>query len=166
MFADDANLEYKIKAGYLYNFTKFISWPEIHTDTFNLCLLGNDPFGDIIDPIQKKQAFERPIKVIRLNNSTSLSNANKSTICNILYIDNENSLKQVLEQLKANPNKSATLIVGENEMFTSAGGMISFINRDGKIKLRINLSAVKKSELKISAKLYEIAELIKAEEHD
>ena len=54
LVADDANLEYKIKAGYLYNFTKFITWPEVNGATFNLCILGADPFGALIDPIQKK----------------------------------------------------------------------------------------------------------------
>ncbi len=65
--ADDGNLEYKVKAGYLYNFTKFVTWPESKSPTFNLCLLGSDPFGDAIDPIEEKSAFARPIKVIRLD---------------------------------------------------------------------------------------------------
>ena len=34
--ADEASVEYKIKAGYLYNFTKFVTWPEDNDKTFNL----------------------------------------------------------------------------------------------------------------------------------
>ena len=51
LYADDSSVEYKIKAGYLYNFTKFITWSADNAETFNLCILGDDPFGELINPI-------------------------------------------------------------------------------------------------------------------
>jgi hypothetical protein len=164
--AADAGLEYKIKAGYLYNFTKFITWPETKSPTFNLCLLGNDPFGSVIEPIEKKSAFDRPIKLIRLSEAALLAATNWNAECHILYLNSFNKQKAVFTKIQANPNKAGILVVGEGDGFAADGGMIGFVNRDGRIKLQINPQSVKQTDLKVSAKLLEIAELIKEGKHD
>jgi len=41
------DLEYPVKAAYLYNFLSFIEWrqtPGQSTDPFRVCIIGNDPF--------------------------------------------------------------------------------------------------------------------------
>jgi hypothetical protein len=163
LIADEDNLEFKIKAGYLYNFTKFITWPSIKSKSFNLCLLGNDPFGVIIAPIENKSAFSLPIRVIRLDDR---ENSNLVPDCQILYVSGTDSHKPIFETIKSSPQKMETLIVGEGDAFASNGGMIGFVNRNGKIKLQINLPSVKHTGLKISAKLLEVAEIIKDDSHD
>jgi hypothetical protein len=174
LFAEDSNVEYKIKAGYLYNFTKFVTWPEDNSQTFNLCILGNDPFGGIIDPIEKRSAFGRPIKLFRFNNlntfQQSALSGHKDTgnnqQCHILFIsaslDNNFSIKNVL----ASRDGDKTLTVGENEGFAMQGGMIGFVHRQDKIKLQVNMNTLKHSHLKISAKLLEVTELIGGEGND
>src|SRR5271170_540031 len=40
--------EYDVKAVYLYSFGKFVRWPAetlAKSDSFPICVLGNDPFG-------------------------------------------------------------------------------------------------------------------------
>jgi YfiR/HmsC-like len=163
--SDDGNLEYKVKAGYLYNFTKFVTWPHIKSTSFNLCLLGNDPFGAVIDPIEDKSAFDLPIKVLRLREADFLSASLKAD-CHIIYVSATNGLKIIFEKIQSSPYKRKTLVVGESEAFTAQGGMIGFVKRDSRIKLQINLQAAKQTDLKISAKLLEVAELIKEKSHD
>jgi hypothetical protein len=43
--------EYQVKAGYLYNFGRFVQWPECGAkdDPFTICVLGRDPFEVILD---------------------------------------------------------------------------------------------------------------------
>jgi YfiR/HmsC-like len=159
--ADDGNLEFKVKAGYLYNFTKFVTWPEIKSPTFNLCLLGRDPFGDVIGPIEEKSAFARPIKLIRLGEMEIISNSSPLAECHIVYASNAGNLKTVFANMKPSLNITGILVVGSGEDFTAVGGMIGFVNRDGRIKLQINMHAIKQTGLKLSAKLLEIAELVK-----
>jgi hypothetical protein len=158
--ADDANVEYKVKAGYLYNFTKFITWPEDKSETFNLCIVGEDPFGDLIDPIEQRTAFGRPIKLFRFNSF------NKEQRCHILFVSvsikDNSSLKNILAIQEANK----PLTVGESKEFAAQGGMIGFVNRQGNIKLQINLKVLQQSDLKISAKLLEVAELVGEESND
>jgi hypothetical protein len=150
LLADNANVEYKIKAGYLYNFTKFINWPSDNEKTFNLCILGDDPFGDLINPIEKRTALGRPIKLFRFSHSLKAGQH-----CHILYIHSI-SLKSALGSHATSP----ILTVGESEDFVSQGGMIRFISRQDKIKLQINLAVFQKNGLIISAKLLEVAEII------
>jgi hypothetical protein len=155
-FADENTLEHKIKAGYLYNFTKFVTWPADAVPTFNLCILGKDPFGKLIDPIEKKMVHERPIRLFRLNE------LKKGLFCHILFF----SALPSISQQSFSSNLLTTLTVSEVRDFAAQGGMIGFIQKDGKIKLQINLDAAKQAGLKISAKLLEVAELIESSRHD
>ncbi len=150
-------VEYKVKAGYLYNFTKFITWPEDTAETFNICIVGDDPFGDVIDPIEQQTAFRRPIKLFRFEG------ANEKQLCHIVFISAAIKDKSLLKSFLTAHN---TLTVSESEAFARQGGMIGFINRQGNIKLQINLKLLQQSDLKISAKLLEVAELVEAENHD
>jgi hypothetical protein len=59
-----------------------------------------------------------------------------------------------------------TLVVGESGDFISQGGMIGFVNKQGKIKLQINLKTIKQSGLKISAKLLEVADVVKGDNNE
>ena len=151
--ADDSSVEYKIKAGYLYNFTKFITWPEDNAKTFNLCILGSDPFVDLIDPIEQRTAMGRPIKVFRFD---SLKNMGHETHCHILFESNRIPVQGI----------DNTLIVGEGEEFIGQGGMIGFVNKEGKIKLQINLKTITQSGLKVSAKLLEVADVVNGVKND
>ena len=63
-------------------------------------------------------------------------------------------------------NFDNTLVVGESGEFIDQGGMIGFINKQGKIKLQINLKTINQSGLKVSAKLLEVADVVKGVKND
>ena len=151
--ADDSSVEYKVKAGYLYNFTKFITWPVDNAETFNLCILGKDPFVELIDPIEQRSVMGRPIKVFRFD---SLGSIDHEPHCHILFISS--SIKNTSALVR---NFDDTLVVGESGEFIEQGGMIGFVNKQGKIKLQINLQTINQNGLKISAKLLEVADFVK-----
>jgi len=56
--------------------------------------------------------------------------------------------------------------VGESGEFIEQGGMIGFVNKEGKIKLQINLKTINQSGLKVSAKLLEVADVVKGVKND
>ena len=149
------NIEYKIKAAYLYNFTKFISWPESNSASFNICIIGNDPFGDLLGALENKTALEKPINVVRYDNYKQIKD------CQIAYLGKDD--------IRIDSPVQGTLIVGslaslsnihQQSFFTAQQGMIGFALEDEKIKLHINLKSLKQSGLGISAKLIEVATLI------
>jgi hypothetical protein len=59
-----------------------------------------------------------------------------------------------------------SLTVGETKKFSQAGGMFAFFLKEGKVKLLINQQALKKSNLEVSAKLMEIADIYEGESND
>ncbi|MGR8930403.1 MAG: YfiR family protein [Gammaproteobacteria bacterium] len=150
--ADDS-LEYKIKAAYLYNFTKFITWPEKDSATFNLCIIRDDPFQNLLDSLENKTALDKPIRVFRY---TDIGQAKD---CHIIYIDRE-------RLALSGPQTTGSLTVSSRPDFAESGGMIGFVLEDEKVKLHINLKALKQSGLGISAKLIEVATLIEGNGHD
>ena len=155
LFADDVNVEYKIKAGYIYNFTKFITWPEDDGKTFNVCIWGDDPFGDSIKLMENKTALGRPIKLFKFNNGPQ-----RDQHCHILYMNDPGNDAPALKDALVIRDLDNTLTVGESEEFTKQGGMIGFVNRQDKIKIQINVNALKQSRLTVSAKLLEVAEIV------
>ena len=163
-FAQDNSIEYKIKAGYLYNFTKFISWPENESETFNLCIIGKDPFGSIIDPIEKRTVKNKPIRLYRFQSIA------EAKYCHIIHFGGSNQhlskIDLALSGILTVGSIENSLTVGETKKFSQAGGMFAFFLKEGKVKLLINQQALKKSNLEVSAKLMEIADIYEGESND
>ncbi len=156
-------LEDKIKAAYLYNFTKFISWPEISGDRFTICLLGQDGVTELLATLEDRKAQGKPI---HLQPIKSLKNLN--TACQILYLA-ENSRFQLQKKLAGVlvvKSIDHTLTVSSQPSFIRQGGMIGFVIVDQRVRLQINLTTLRQSELKISAKLLEVADVVQEGEHE
>jgi hypothetical protein len=73
----NAPSEYQVKAAFLYNFLKFVEWPEGNSTVPNapikLCILGNDPFGNIMNGFKDKQAAGKKVVVMQLRSTTGIS---------------------------------------------------------------------------------------------
>ncbi|WP_419585027.1 YfiR family protein [Thiolapillus sp.] len=156
--AGQASVEQKIKAAYLYNFTKFIAWPGDDSETFNLCLLGEDAVARLLAPLEKKTAMGLPIHLQHLQRPEQAGS------CHILYLAAAdgawNTDNLALQGVLTISSGSSALTVSGEEGFARQGGMIGFVVRKGKVRLQINLQALKNSGLKVSAKLLEVAEII------
>lgn len=159
--ADENNLEYKVKAAYLYNFTKFITWPEKTSPTFNICIIGGDPFGDLLTPLESKTALDKPIRLFRFDS------AKQAKDCDIAYFENADQRTDLaLAGVLLVGTLKKALTVSSQPFFAESGGMIGFVLDDTKVKLHINLKALRQSGLGISAKLIEVATLVEGGEHE
>ena len=150
VFPDNLDVEYRIKAAYLYNFTKFIYWSPKTTLTFNICLVGDDPFGHIIDPIEQKKVRGKKINLHRYSNLP-----NSFQHCHIIYFSLSTKIKN-----RRNKNFEGVLTISEQDNFIQTGGMIQFFKKNDRIKFQINQQIIEKNSLEISAKLLEIANVI------
>ncbi len=151
--AEERDVEYKVKAGYLYNFTKFITWPENKSKTFDLCIFGKDPFGPIIDPIEKRTVKNKPIRLYRIQKLQEAKH------CHLIYFSSLASGQISWPGILTVNSASPALTVGESKQFAETGGMIAFFKRENKVKLYINLKSLRNSGLEVSAKLLEVAEV-------
>ena len=156
-FAQDSR-EYVLKAGFIYNFTKFIKWPEevakgIENDGLNLCVIGKDPFGKILDQLgQKVGSNSEKISIKRLQLSQN------ATSCHILFISGseKSKLKQLLDKIEGLP----ILLIGDTPQYAQRGVGINFYIDDNKTRFEINRKAVEKRGINISSALLNLARII------
>jgi hypothetical protein len=148
--------EYKVKAAFLYNFTKFVEWPDqAFPDAaapFVIAVLGDDPFGDALDILKGKTAQGRPIVVRRI---ASLAEV---TRVNILFV--ASSEKSRLGSVLPAAEAMHALTVGDAQGFRSQGGMIQLVRDGDKVGFEVNLDASRRAELKISSKLLTLAKAV------
>lgn len=154
--------EYELKAAYLFNFGKFVQWPEETfkntSDPFIIGIYGNNPFGTILQQtIQNKTLQNRPIIII---NITSIEDA---ATCHILFIckTNKFNLNQILQYLSNKP----VLTVGDNiEDFCQSGGIINFTGQHSQKRFEINNKASLRVLLTISSKLLALSRIVTDDE--
>jgi hypothetical protein len=161
LIADKARLEEqpnqvnKIKAAYLFNFLKYVDIQSEVSSTQkgerSVCVLGKDPFGVALDSLEGRIAKGAKVRVHRV------SKVLEAKACNIVFISQskQSQLKVILETLQP----LSILTVSDIAGFADLGGVIGFINKNKKIKVRINLTNARNSNIRISALLLEIAEL-------
>lgn len=156
MAQGDDNIEFKIKTAYLYNFTKFIVWPEKTGSSFNLCVIGETPIKSMLSSLESKMVLDKPIRIRYFDSITQISDCHIAYFEQIAPPDGETLNNTLLvTQL------DKTLTVSSQDRFAEQGGMIGFVLEDEKLKLHINLPAIKRQGLNISAKLIEVASQVK-----
>ena len=149
--------EYSIKSVFLYNFTKFIRWPEGSAPNYNqdglkLCLVGENPFGDILEQLAEKVSAKGKKMVVKY---PPVSMA--MTSCHLLFVSS--SEKKRLARILDWVNNSPVLVVGDTPEFEGMGVGINFYIQDNKIRFKVNKEAVEQSGLKISSELLGLAEM-------
>lgn len=155
-----ASREYKVKIAYLYNFTKYVTWPEESfaesPREFVIGVLGPDPLGKTIDKLaQVKRVGDRRVQVRRI------ATPSEYTHCQLLFVSRDTSAEtrtQIVNKLR----KAPVMIVGETPGFAEAGATVCFFHgADDTIGLRVNMDAVNRSRLRINAQLLKIAQLVR-----
>jgi hypothetical protein len=152
----EARDETEVKAVFLFNFAHFVEWPPEAfgaDSSLVIGILGKDPFGAYLDETVRDEVVNGyPLKVERYASVQQVKQ------CHILFIKASRSIRveHVLRKLKG----KQILTVSDAANFARQGGMIRLMNDDNKIKLQINLSAVKDSNISISSKLLGLSEII------
>lgn len=156
--ANDATFsEYEIKAAFLYNFAKFVDWPEEvfadSTKSIRIGVLGKDPFGEILDEtIANKIVKGKPLSIKRFSDAESME------YCHILFISS--SEREDIRDIIAGLANMSILTVGDMDKFAEQGGIINLFNQDNKVRFNINLDAAERANLRISSRLLKLAEIV------
>jgi hypothetical protein len=149
--------EYRIKAAFLYNFAKFVEWPaqafKSSSDPIVIGVVGKNPFGNTLTEAVAGKTWEGRTFQVR-----EVVDAPQAAGCQIVFVSA--SERKRLGPLLNRIGNSAVLTVGETENFASEGGMITFKIEAGSVRLQINVEAARKQQLRISAKLLSLAEIV------
>lgn len=148
--------EYQIKAGFISNFLKFIEWPASYHLKGNLpiCIIGEDPFGNIFDMFNVKAIKENTLITKHFNSYLGLEVLD----CNVIFISSseKDNLDQILKLLTG----SNILTISDTDGFAQRGVIINFYLKKDKVRFEINVDAAKRAGLKISSKLLRLAKRV------
>jgi hypothetical protein len=160
--AGDAPDEYAVKATLLYNFTQFVEWPARAfakpDDPLVIGIIGKDPFGATLENIAAREHADGHRIVVQQCRNTVEANR-----CHVLFVSatQRGELAQIVAGLRGHP----ILTVAEFEGFTTGGGMVRLYRNSGnKVRVQVNLEAVRAAGLSISSKLLRVVELVSSEE--
>jgi hypothetical protein len=149
--------EYEVEAAYLSNFGRFVEWPAragTATDPFYVCVLGQDPFGPLLDAALRGESIGgAPMAPKRI------SGPEDSAGCRILFVSTskDSQLNAVLAALRT----SNILTVADMPGFTRRGGMIQFVLEGNRVRFEINLAAAQRAGLTLSSELLKVAVAIR-----
>jgi len=163
--------EYKIKAAFLYNFLKFVDWPDEKTSRGGkqiiIGIIGEDPFGDTVDLLKGRKVEDRVLIVKQFEGLRQIqkkaekdeadlkSKIEELKACHLLFIcsSEQKELQEIIDIVA----KQGVLTVSDTKDFIEAGGIIQFFMQDNKIRFNINLVASEKAGLKIRSQLLRLA---------
>ncbi|MCW3104506.1 MAG: hypothetical protein JWO09_2946 [Bacteroidetes bacterium] len=144
--------DYKAYSIYVYNFIKYIEWPQSSkTGEFVIAVIGDSPITKELRTLAASKKANGQTIVIR--NIVSLSEVGTAQI---LYISSgkSNMIKEALEKTKNLP----TLVIGEREGLVKKGAGINFVTLDDDtLKFELNKKAIEEHNLHISSTLISLA---------
>lgn len=146
--------EYQVKAAYLYGFGRFVEWPadalSASSPNFVVCVLGEDPFGRLLDEATAGAVLKAKPVVVR-----RIARADDSASCQTLFVSASEAgrLGRILEVLDRRP----VLTVGDSPSFAERGGMIGFVIDGGRVRFTVNLTAAQEAGLMLQSELLRVA---------
>ena len=152
-YAQDPALEYRVKAAYLLNFTRYTEWPPAAFagphDALNVCIVGRDPFGPVLEQtLLGHRTPSRPLRILRPARPPE-------GVCHVAFLGA--ATPAVLESWLTVLATEPTLTVGDGDSFVDAGGMIGFVILDETVRFEINAAATRAARLHLSSRLLSLA---------
>lgn len=150
--AETIDREYPLKAAYIYNILKFISWPvdtqEAASDKLELCIVGPDLSDGTFFDLDGKKIDHLTIHV------QAVVAYSETKSCKVLYFTDPD-LNYHLGYL----SPKGLLLIGQQENFLALGGTLNFFLENNKLRFEINLKAANEAGIKFSSKLLNLARI-------
>ncbi|MCC7303657.1 MAG: YfiR family protein [Bacteroidia bacterium] len=147
--ASDTNT--KIKAVFLYNFTKYIEWPQKYkSGNFIIGVLADEGFAKEIDVFfNPKSIGSQRFEIKYFPKPSDISQ------CHMIYVSPNFSgnISEVLNRIKG----KSTLLITEKAGYAKQGAAINFTVVENKQKFELNKANAEKYDLKVSSSLTNLA---------
>jgi YfiR/HmsC-like len=146
--AQEIPLEQRVKAAYLFNFTKFVEWPADAIAAgapLTLCVAAPSPFGQTLEDTVRGELVGGRALTIRV--------VRDPAGCHVLFVPGNVTALPLLRDARTQP----ILTVGESPEFLHEGGVVKFVMHDGKVKFEISQDAAARAHLRISSRLLRLA---------
>ena len=144
----------KFHSLFIYNFSKYIKWPDDQpADKFVIGVFGSSEMAKILETTaESKKVNGATIIVKQFNTPQEIQD------CQILYVAQSESSK--IGEIVSNTANRSTLIVTDKPGLAKKGGVINFIEQEGKIKFELNQHDAESRGLKVSSSLASLAVIV------
>ena len=151
--AQEASQEFQLKAAFLVNFTRFITWPEQAfsplQQELNLCVAGKNPFGSALNSVEHKNINGHAISIVYAES------LRKPQQCHLLYVSS--SEKSDLQSLLSHLDHQPVVTISDIPGFVDAGGSIEFVIKEDRLSFIINNSELKQRGIQAGASMLDLA---------
>lgn len=151
---EHSDIEWQVKAAYLYKFGSYIEWPsstfQSPDSPLRIGIIGADAIADELQKIVAGRSINgRSVAVRKMQRGDPVSGLN------ILFIGSSNTgqLAETLAAVKGLP----ILTVTESDDGLTIGSMINFVVVNGKLRFEVAPKAATSGNLAISARLLAVA---------
>jgi hypothetical protein len=152
--AQQASLEYDVRAAFILNFARYVEWPpaERHPP-LRICLLGENPFGDRLTAIVAGEAWQGGAIEVDV-----VPDLRAGVACHLVYVPA--SATSRFTSGAALLGGRAVLTVGEHEHFLDQGGIMRLFLEDNRVRFSVNQHAADRAGLQISSRLLRLARAV------
>jgi hypothetical protein len=150
-----ATAEDDIKATFLFNFTKYIDWPNAgRLDEFRVCLVAEPAFASALDRIIIGETAQgHPLSRL------SPASPDAARGCQMLFLGRleDERLERWITAVRGAP----VLVVGETRAAWDHGVHVNFVVEDNRVRFDVNADAASAAGLTVSSKLLRVARQVK-----
>ncbi len=153
--AAQAPTEDEVKAAYVFNFGRFVTWPPAAIGRqFEICVIGRDPLGTVIDrTVRGERLGGRPVVTRTLAGSAAAGR------CQVLVVG-PSEAREAADHL-ARVAGRPILTVGDVPRFVARGGMIEFVIEGSRVRFLVDPARADAAGLTLSSDLLRVARLFK-----
>jgi YfiR/HmsC-like len=148
--------EYGVKAELLARFPAFIEWPAGNdTRPFTIGVAGHSAIDPYLDRLAARRIKGRSVVIREITELPQVDG------CDLLFIaaSERSRLAAILARTASRP----ILTVGDSSGYAAAGVLINFYTAGDTVHFEINESAVERSGLRVSSKLFKLARIVEPE---
>ncbi|MFT4691595.1 MAG: hypothetical protein ACI9OD_003820 [Limisphaerales bacterium] len=145
--------EHRVKAAFIFTFTKFVRWPEkafAGQRHFTIAVPERSKLEQAMVKLSGKLSNGRPLRV------KTYREIDRAPRCHVLVADPKR-IRALSPSELAELGEKHILTVGDGDEFFDAGGIISILVTDQHLAYRINLPAAKAAKLELHANLLKLA---------
>ena len=164
----------KVKAAFIYNFIKFVDWPEERTakvnESLTIGVFGKSPFGNAFEKVTDTTIKGRKVVIKYFQGFEEIEQTGKDKKeyiqkkikelgrCEVLFVcaSEAQSFKWIVQPLE----QYHVLTVSDAPGFLEGGSIINFIMENKKVRFEINTASAGRSKLQIRSKLLRLAKRV------
>jgi hypothetical protein len=155
--APAVDVEYAVKAAYLYKFAGYVDWPATSfpnaTTPLTIGVVGADRLvAELARQLAGLSIDSHPVSVAPLKPGDAVNGVQ------ILFIgrDENPAMKRLLAGVQARPVLTVTEVAGA----LGDGSVINFVTTDNRVRFEISLVAAQRNGLKVSSRLLSVAQQV------